>query len=76
MKEMQKKCGQLFQQDCQTMGMRVIRFNGKTGIVRCHHVDKENTIQLLNSMDTMKISTVATSGTIHALIQKHLSHFD
>ena len=50
------------------MGLYVIRFNGEKGIVKCNHVEKENTIKLLNSIEKISsykvnIQTVGTSGT-------------
>jgi RNase P/RNase MRP subunit POP5 len=52
------------------------RFNGKKGIVRCEHTDKQETIILLTSIrqiDTKKVTvkTIATSGTIKSLVKKH-----
>ena len=52
------------------------RFNGKKGIVRCKHTEKENTIKLLQSISELNgkpviVKTIATSGTIKTLVQKH-----
>ena len=52
------------------------RFNGKKGIVRCKHTEKENTIKLLQSISELNgkpviVKTIATSGTIKSLVQKH-----
>ena len=63
------------------MGLFVVRFNGKQGIIRCRHTEKENAIDLLKRIDRIndekvKIETIATSGTIKALIKKHMSNFD
>jgi len=63
------------------MGIRLIRFNGKHGIVKCDHTEKENTIKLLNSVDKVgfyrvKVSTIATSGTIRALVRKHMKKIE
>ena len=58
------------------MGIRLIRFDGATGILKCKHVEKEETINLLQSIDKVssnkvKVSTIATSGTIRALLEKN-----
>jgi RNase P/RNase MRP subunit POP5 len=63
------------------MGLFLIRFNGSQGVIRCKHTEKENTIEILNNIDRIKdkkvaIDTIATSGTIRSLINKHMSNFD
>ncbi len=60
------------------MGLYVVRFNGEKGIVKCNHVEKENTIKLLNSIEKISsykvnIQTVGTSGTIKSLLRKHMA---
>ena len=60
------------------MRIYLTRFDGKKGIVRCSHVEKENTIRLLKSIDLISnqnvtVETLGTSGTIKALIRKHMS---
>ena len=59
------------------MNIRLIRFDGTNGIVKCNHVEKENIIKLLKSIKKVsskkiEIETVGTSGTIKALIKKHM----
>jgi RNase P/RNase MRP subunit POP5 len=59
------------------MGLFLVRFNGLEGIVRCRHTEKENTINLLKKINKINdekvtIETIATSGTIKALIKKHM----
>jgi len=59
------------------MGIYLIRFDGRKGIVKCNHIDKDNTINLLTSIDNInshkiKIKTLGTSGTIKSLIRKHM----
>ena len=59
------------------MGIRLIRFDGITGIVLCKHTEKENTIKLLQSIEKIssqkvQIETFGTSGTIKALMRKHM----
>jgi len=60
------------------MRIYLTRFDGEKGIVRCSHVEKENTIRLLKSIDIISnqnvtVETLGTSGTIKALIRKHMS---
>ena len=62
------------------MGLYVVRFNGEKGIVKCNHVEKENTIKLLNSIEKISsykvnIKTVGTSGTIKSLLRKHMADY-
>ena len=73
-----KQCKLVFKKDCREMGIRLIRFDGTNGILKCNHVEKEHTIELLQSIHLVryhevKVSTIATSGTIHALIKKHMN---
>jgi RNase P/RNase MRP subunit POP5 len=58
------------------MGIRLIKFNGKKGIIKCTHTEKENTIKLLNSikkisLNEVEVKTIGTSGTIKTLIKKY-----
>jgi RNase P/RNase MRP subunit POP5 len=62
------------------MGVRLIRFQENKGIVKCNHIEKDNTIKLLKSIKEIStgkilIDTLGTSGTIKALISKHMSDF-
>jgi RNase P/RNase MRP subunit POP5 len=57
------------------MGLYVLRFNEKNGILRCKHKEKENAIKLLKSIKKISsnmvyIETTASSGTIKALVKK------
>ena len=75
--EIRKQCRNLFKKDCNNMGIYLIRFNGEQGIVKCNHVEKENTIKLLKSIKQIsskkvEIETLGTSGTIKSLIKKHM----
>lgn len=49
--------------------LRLILYNGKYGIVKCKHTDKEEAIKFLNSIkiNEMFIKTLKTSGTIKKL---------
>jgi RNase P/RNase MRP subunit POP5 len=76
-KELNHCCQQIFKRESHEFGIRLIRFNGTIGIIRCTHRTKEQTIQLLSSLSTINthkiaVTTLGTSGTIRALIQKHL----
>jgi len=73
--EIQKLCRTKYNRYCTDMGLRLIRFDGTFGIIRCKHVEKENTISLLNSLEhiksiDVKIKTLYTSGTIKSLIKR------
>lgn len=62
------------------MGLFVLRFNGREGIIRCRHTEKENTIKILTSINMIddkkvEIITLGTSGTIKALVNKHMNDF-
>ncbi len=70
-------CNDMFDKQTQEMKIRVISLNKDYGIVRCKHVEKENVIALLNSINkigsrNVTIKTVGTSGTLHALRKKYL----
>ena len=67
-----------FLKDFREMGLFIIRFDGKQGIIRCKHTSKDDTITLLKSITEInnhkvKIDTVGTSGTIKSLVKKHMS---
>ena len=79
-KELQGQCNHVFHKDCSKMGIRLIQFNGKAGIIRCNHTEKENAIRLLQSIKKiaskkLEVTTIATSGTIRSLIKKHMSTY-
>jgi RNase P/RNase MRP subunit POP5 len=76
--EIKEQCKHVFKKDCNEMNVRLIRFDGKKGIIKCNHVEKENAIRLLRSIKKIsskkiEIETVGTSGTIKALIKKHMT---
>lgn len=75
LKEIQRQCKNLFNKDYKEMGIQLVRFDGTTGIIKCNHVEKKNTILLLNSIKKIasrevEIRTIATSGTIRSLVKK------
>jgi RNase P/RNase MRP subunit POP5 len=75
MKSLENHCMKLFNLRTKDIGIRLIRYNGKEGIVKCNHIDKDMIIQILNSMKeisskSVKIKTVGTSGTIKSLLKK------
>jgi RNase P/RNase MRP subunit POP5 len=64
-----------FSKTTKELGLWVIQFNGTTGILKCHHREKENMIQFLKSLQNIgkkqvTITTHATSGTIQGLTVK------
>ncbi|OGS41157.1 MAG: hypothetical protein A3K77_07340 [Euryarchaeota archaeon RBG_13_31_8] len=74
--EIRQQCKNLFNKNFESMGLRLISFDGKKGIVKCNHVEKENTIKLLNSikkisLNEIVVKTISTSGTIKTLIEKY-----
>ena len=76
--EIRKQCRHLFSKDCKEMGIYLTRFDGEKGIVKCNHIEKENTINLLKSINNIsshkiEIETLGTSGTIKALVKKHMN---
>ena len=75
--EIKRRCRQLFSKDCKELGIYLTRFDGEKGIVRCNHIEKENTIKLLKSIrkiysHEVEIETLGTSGTIKSLVRKHM----
>jgi RNase P/RNase MRP subunit POP5 len=77
-REIRRQCRNIFDKDCKEMGIYLVNFDGIKGIVRCNHVEKDNTIMLLESIDKVSsqdvvLKTVGTSGTIKTLVRKHMS---
>lgn len=75
--EIRNTCHQLLNKDFKEMGIRLIRFNDSTGIIKCNHLEKENTILMLKSIKKLgtkkvEIEPIGTSGTIRSLIKKHI----
>ncbi len=73
--EIQKKCNQMFKKDLKETEIRLIRFNNSTGIIKCNHLEKENTILILKSIKKLgtknvEVVPIATSGTIRSLKKK------
>jgi len=76
--EIKQQCKNIFNENCESMGIRLMSFNGKKGILKCTHTEKENTIKLLNSikkisLNEINIKTIGTSGTIKTLIKKYIN---
>lgn len=76
--DLKVNCKNFFDRDYREMGLRLIRFDGEKGILRCNHVEKDNTIKLLMSIksvssEKVEIETVGTSGTIKSLVSKHMN---
>jgi len=74
--EMKLQCRNIFCKNCYEIGVRLIKFDGNKGIVKCKHTDKEKTIKLLKSIKNISqhkvsIETIGTSGTIKSLKKKH-----
>ncbi|MEF8848608.1 MAG: Rpp14/Pop5 family protein [Candidatus Thermoplasmatota archaeon] len=77
-RKLQKKSRELFGKDWKKTGIYLTRFNGEKGIVRCSHLYKNETINILKSIKKIglrkvSIETVGTSGTIKSLIKKHMN---
>jgi len=77
--EMRQQCKHLFDTDCKALGIYLTRFDGKQGVVKCNHIEKERTIELLTSFSKIasheiEIETVGTSGTIKSLVKKHMNN--
>ena len=74
-REIERTARNLYPKDVRNMRLKLVRFNGREGMLRCSHLYKNETIQLLYSMDkleneSIKIETVGTSGTIRSLNRK------
>ena len=76
--EIRRYCTDIFNKGYRELGIFVVRFDGKEGIVRCKHVEKDNVIKLLRSIKNIyskdvEVETVGASGTIKSLRAKHMS---
>ena len=74
---LKRQCRSLFQLRCNDLGVRLIRFSGNQGIVKCFHDKKTMVVELLDSIKsingvTISVDTVGCSGTISSLIRKHM----
>ncbi|HEC81908.1 MAG TPA: hypothetical protein ENI42_05755 [Thermoplasmatales archaeon] len=70
-----EKTQELFGKKTKDFGLKLIRFNGKKGMIHCFHIYKTETIQILQSINkinkkNVKVKTVGTSGTIKSLNKK------
>jgi RNase P/RNase MRP subunit POP5 len=78
--KLKNECNKIFNKNCVDMGIYLTRFDGKKGILKCNHIEKDNTIRLLRSINKIKskkveIITIKTSGTIKALSNKFMIGF-
>lgn len=78
-REIKAKCRNIKDKDGKEINAFLTRFNGEYGIVRCSHIHKDNVIELLCSIksiseESVDIKTLGTSGTIKALIKKHMKN--
>ena len=76
-KTIKEKCKEKLGKEPREIYLKLIKFKNNYGIIRCKHTEKENIIKLLRSIEkignkSVKIETIATSGTIKALIRKHM----
>ena len=74
---LQKQCKSLFRLQCNDLGIKLIRFSGDQGIVKCFHDKKTMVVKLLGSVKTIdgvsvSVDTVGCAGTIRSLIRKHM----
>lgn len=74
---MEQQCQNLFNKKCKDLGIYLIRFNQKYGIVKCNHLEKEKIIILMQSikyinLTKVNIETLGTSGTIKTLVSKYI----
>ncbi len=73
------ECESLYHKPCSAYGIFLTRFQQNKGIVRCYHLEKIRTIQVLKSITSInrmevEVETLGTSGTIKSLIKKHLDN--
>ena len=65
----------IFGKKTEDFGLKLIRFNGKEGMIHCFHIYKTEAIHILQSIDKIgkekvRVKTVGTSGTIKSLNKK------
>ena len=48
-----KQSAILLNKDFKEMGLFIVRFNGEQGIIRCKHLEKDNTIKLMRSIEKL-----------------------
>lgn len=75
LKEIRNKCKNILNKDCKEMGIRLVQFERNFGIIRCSHLERDNTIRVLKSIQQIssqkvEVIPIATSGTIRSLIKK------
>ncbi|MCX6664457.1 MAG: hypothetical protein NT038_00110 [Euryarchaeota archaeon] len=72
-KEIEQRYHHCFHADDKLKGIKLIRFDGSFGIVKCSNTEKKLITDILQSIQNIgsyqiQISTIAASGTIHALL--------
>lgn len=75
--EIENRCRKNFGRKARELGIILIKFDGKKGIVSCDHKEKMNVINLMNSIDNIRgkrvdLKTIGTSGTIKSATKKYL----
>jgi RNase P/RNase MRP subunit POP5 len=76
---LRRSASERFSNNMQELGLWVIRFDGTTGILKCHYRQTERSKTLLHSLTTIgstavTITTHETSGTIKALLTRNKQH--
>ena len=71
--EIEQRYRHCFHVNDKSKGIKLIRFDGTCGIVKCSNTEKKLITDVLHSIQNIgphqiQISTIATSGTIHALL--------
>ena len=78
-KKIKSQCISILKTNSYSLGIRLIKFDGTNGIIKCKHIEKDNTIKLLKSIEEISsnkvtVETFGTSGTIKALIRKYMNN--
>ncbi len=72
LRELRHMCDVVFHTTIKDMHIRLIRFDGYSGIIRCSYTEKERVIKLLQAITKvdskkLKVTPKVTSGTIRSL---------
>ena len=60
--EIRLQSKQFLEKDYKELGLYLIRFDGKKGIIKCYHTHKDNTIKLLKSINNFEFSRILNSN--------------